>query len=860
MCTIEPNSPRRDVLVEGLIYVLLVFMPLAFGAVQAWSEEVVILLSAAIVLCFTARQATMPRARLVWTWAYIPLVVFLLITLLQVLPLPSEVVTCVSPRTAALKTELLADLPGTEDSLRSMTLSFYPCATARQWRMLLSVVSVFFVVLNGFDTVQQIKRLLIVIAAVAAGTALLAIAQVATNATHVYWSVPIPRPAALGGPFVHHSHFAQFMSLSIAAALALLLAHPCDIGQAVARRAHPAVHRPDRLTVSLTLFLVVAVASVFLSLSRGGVLSMLIAAGVTVAAVVLKGSGGMRRWLVLPVILGAMICVLYVGFDAVWRRMSTLQDLGQAQAGRAQILRDVGSVWMRFPLLGTGLGTHEVVYPMFDRAGVPALAGHAENEYAQVAEETGLAGLLSMLVLGAIVAVGYVRCVRAARASVRAVAHGLGFGLLAVLVHSTADFGQHVPANAVLSAVFCALVVRLGLRAAQPPPWRLASCWPSVRLAWVVPGLLGIVGLWNAWQADAPRRAERLWKRAQNIERSLEDRNWQGRDDEYRRLIANAHKATELQPDNVHYAYWLNVYRWKCTSRHIVRDRAAPIAVRRVVRRLMEDLSHTATLCPTYGPVYCVLGQLQQWVDSGEGRGCGASAGGADNVAKAFKLAPNDPTVCYVAGLHKARWAMSIEAGSLAVSDPNTAGPMAHARLMSAAIDKLARAVALDGQFFDDVARLCVVELKRPDIAVRLAGDYAWRLCRVAELLAENDHSDDMVDGSQAQVLERLTRLCARSDAGPEAFAALANLHEIRHEPDAAIRYYSDALRLDYGNVNWRLRLARLQIARGRFEPALHELRICLRLRPGMPAARQLIAELSVRDEVVLDHLHPPDN
>ncbi|KKL21893.1 hypothetical protein LCGC14_2440870, partial [marine sediment metagenome] len=44
----------------------------------------------------------------------------------------------------------------------------------------------------------------------------------------------------------------------------------------------------------------------------------------------------------------------------------------------------------------------------------------------------------------------------------------------------------------------------------------------------------------------------------------------------------------------------------------------------------------------------------------------------------------------------------------------------------------------------------------------------------------------------------------------------------------------------------WRIRLARLLAAAGQIEDAIHEARICLRLRPQMAEARKLIEDLSV--------------
>lgn len=48
----EEYAAHFDRVIEGLLIALLVFAPLAFGVVEAWSEQVVILLACAIAACF----------------------------------------------------------------------------------------------------------------------------------------------------------------------------------------------------------------------------------------------------------------------------------------------------------------------------------------------------------------------------------------------------------------------------------------------------------------------------------------------------------------------------------------------------------------------------------------------------------------------------------------------------------------------------------------------------------------------------------------------------------------------------------------------------------------------------------------
>ena len=130
--------------------------------------------------------------------------------------------------------------------------------------------------------------------------------------------------------------------------------------------------------------------------------------------------------------LGAFVCVLYVGFDAVYERIATLND-AEEYSGRLQILDDLTASYRQFPVLGTGLGTHSVVYPMFKQIANTLLYTHAENEYAQVLEEVGVAGLVILIIFGIVISFNFYRGVRYTKLPVCSAAYGLGFGILKFL-------------------------------------------------------------------------------------------------------------------------------------------------------------------------------------------------------------------------------------------------------------------------------------------------------------------------------------------------------------------------------------------------------------------------------------------
>jgi O-antigen ligase len=400
-----------------------------------------------------------------------------------------------------------------------MTLSFYPNATKQNLRLVLCVAAVFFVVLSVYRRPDQIKRLLAGIAIIGGSIAVLALAQDLLGNGKIYWFVSPGAGQAYSGTFVNHSHYGQFMNLSIGAALGLIMVklHEAFTGTKVT----PAsvleyLSSPSAKAIwFLVALIILGAASVFVSLTRGGMISMLVAAGFTTLALSSRRSLRGRGWIMVLMALGAFICVLYIGFDAVYDRLATLRALHQ-YTGRWQIVKDLSVSFRRFPLLGTGLGTHEVVYPMFDRSTIPSLAVHAENEYAQAAEETGLIGLAALVTFGIMVWVSYGRNVTSGSIPIRSAAYGLGLGLLAIMLHSLSDFGQHLPANAVLSGVCCALLIGLAKTGRKDKSAAKVAEASGGSRGLRIAILVCVCSAW-AWAvlgANSARLAESSWKKA----------------------------------------------------------------------------------------------------------------------------------------------------------------------------------------------------------------------------------------------------------------------------------------------------------------------------------------------------------
>ena len=907
---------KIDIAIEVVLYALLAFMPFAFGVVHAWSELIVIF-SAAVLMLLTAVKFFFSKAKPVLSCALVPLAVFVIVPVFQLVSLPSGVVKTLSPNTYKIKTDLLRKLPKPSETLDSsadepkkMQVTFYASATQHGLRLVLSVAAIFFVILQHFRASDQIKRLLACITVVGGAVAVLALLQYVTRADGIYWTFQLPHNNIAGtGPFVNHSNYAQFMNLSIGAALALVFVKFHEFftdrdayvtTKSYSTRESKKYNNPVHLVTDTVDYLtnqnarwfwftlgmiILSVASIFISLSRGGMLTLLIAATFTVLLLANRGSIKGRGWIMAFMALGAFICVLWIGFDAVYDRLATLSDFQTTESGRVQILKDIASAWTKFPVFGTGLDTHNFVYPMFDRSTISSMAGHAENEYAQLAEEMGLMGLVPMLLFGIFVWVAFAKCIRSAATPICSAAYGLGFGLLAVLLHSLSDFGQHLPTNAVLTAIFCALLIGLSRSSRKLKSKRYETeIQTSVYSAKDHNSKHSKSGFYNSaseaffclfiaamlfWLTFSPngalaaRAAEKSYTAARKSADYLEILAWQGSSDQYIDLLRNAQEAAELQPDNVEYSHWLNVWRWHSMSR--LTDESGnvvlpPQAMGHVIS-LVFEFCDGIKCCPTYGPSWAVAGQLlyfileNQTINPKEPSAMSGnedqvkSQVGASMIRTGYTLAPCDATVCFVNGLLEVIEFQRNPTTPDAIKNPDAT--IQHLELSTKNSDKVgftffARAIELDRHLFTDIAAI-YQGIDRADLAVELAGDDIGLLNRVASLLSKSGNHSQLADAAREKLFNLLLARADDPDVSGGTLASLAAIYAKEQNYEQAIDLYQRALVMDYGNVYWRLNLAKLMAEHDMNKECISQAKIILRLKPNYQPAVKLIEQVSVK-------------
>jgi O-antigen ligase len=804
----QPGHPL-DRINEILLIGLLVYLPMAFGGVLPLSHLVLVVVAAVMAAGLALRCFLAPSSPVVWTWAFLPAALFLGLVAFQLLPLTGGLLARLAPETARIWGEL--SVAGGESE--RVPLSLYPQATREDLRLLLAGGMISFVVVHLCRDRAALGRILGAAALIGVGVAALAVLQVATDATEIYWSIETPVDRARGGPFVHHGHFSEFVNLTMGCALALLFVRASERRggrtlelEDVLSSETGGATRWDRFLAFLPLLGVVAVG---LSTSRNGMISMVFA-GVVIGAL-LHGRGFLVGigWPFIGLLFAGFVALLLLGFDPVYERLATLEDPVASLTGRLDLLRDTIDMVASFPLFGAGLGTFRVVFPMFDQSMRASTAAHAENLYAEALAETGIVGVALLALLGLAVFLAWFRVLRRPRSPLAGVAFGGGFGLLAVAFHMGTDFGVKTPAVGILFGVLAATMLGLGARRTSSRGGARAVC-AAVSLAGCGLLVAMIPDAHSAW------RAERCWRRVEALQEELLPKQYCGTEEQFTRLLANARAARELQPDDIRYRYWEAVHTWQAAlaeaTGYAGPDESATIVrtpeLIAIATQTRDRLLEARRVCPTHGPLWSIAGQIGvQWVDDPEA---------ARWIHRGRELAPHHPATCLASGVQF-------------LLEGNDAASLA---ALHRAVRMGADPVMVMATLLDDLGRV--------DLAHEVArGRVIWRVWLERRLASRPEEAERAAE-IRVEVREILTTLCERGDAETWMYSKLARLHVLAGDDAAAIPLYLTYLTY-VPDSRVRYDLARCLADSGRIDEARRQLTDMLSIHPDHAASRTLL-------------------
>lgn len=395
---------------------VLMFGPIAFGAVEAWSTYVVEISALALMLLWFYKQWFEGELRIRWNPLFLPMAGFGLVVLAQIV----------------------------------FRRSAYPHDTASQALLFCAYAMLCFLAAQSLIRVSQARILAVVLALYGAGLAAFALIQGVAPNGKLFWLREPRMGGWIYGPYVNHNHYAGLMEMLV----------PIPLVMSLTRH----LHRKERIACGIAA--AVMAGTIFLSGSRGGMLSIFVEFAVF-SVLLFRQKKGVRVALALGAFGIVLVSLLsWLGGKELTSRISSISSETRTEISggmRLSIDRDALHMFRQRPVLGWGLGTFPTVYPQFRSFYTNFFVNAAHDDYLQFLTETGLVGFAVILWFLLVLYRAALRKIGDWTSDITsAVTLSCTLGFTGILVHSFVDFNLQVPANAAFFYVLCTV-------AAAPP-------------------------------------------------------------------------------------------------------------------------------------------------------------------------------------------------------------------------------------------------------------------------------------------------------------------------------------------------------------------------------------------------------
>ena len=348
---------------------LLVWLALPLASARAWAWAVmeiwVYALAALWLWQYARRSAALTPAFARARPALALLGLWLLYGLVQILPLPPELVGAISPNALAVHAPL-AELGGAASG-GWIALSIDPYASAVAWLKGLAYALVFALALLLIDSRGRLRTLAytLVWSALfqAAYGSFMTLSGIEYGFFHEKW-------AYLGvatGTFVNRNHLAEYLVLGLAVGIGLLIADlGGDSGPKTAReRLRGLIRLLFSRKARLRLYLAAMVIALVLTHSRMGNTAFFASMLVAGAAALALARNATRSTVILLaslVIIDLFLLGAWFGIDKVAER---IEQTSMAREDRVDVTRYGFSMWRDYALTGAGGGSFYAGFPQY---------------------------------------------------------------------------------------------------------------------------------------------------------------------------------------------------------------------------------------------------------------------------------------------------------------------------------------------------------------------------------------------------------------------------------------------------------------------------------------------------------------
>ncbi len=483
--------PKR---IPKIFLFLLIFAPLAFGTVELWSLTIMELLSIATVLILF-RYLNKQKKPLYEIPGTIPFILILLYTLIQLIPLPAGLIKLISPSAYALYDGTI----GLAEPLSWVSLSINPKATLAEFFRLAAYFCFYVLTIQILSQKKELKKTVSVVIIFATLLAVWAMVQYliplqTDSQLHhkIFWLREVTHNSIPFGPYVNHNHYAGLMGMLFPIILSMFLFYKPVFAYGPTLRARLAdtlsqIRTNKHLLLGMASVLVAL--SIFLSLSRSGMISLSIALIFLFVLVNKKKPGKflLSGGLILCVCFMLMFIISWFGWEAIVGKFVRINGAqGDLSSLRLIFWNDCLNIIEAFPLTGTGMGTLISIYPAYRTFPGNAILEHAHNDYIELLTDGGMvAAILFTWFLGAVFYKSWRTIAKRHESYSIYLFIGSMSGMIAMLAHSVTDFNLHIGANGLYFIFLAGLAVSAAntrLRKGLKPTHLKPSSFPKPRL------------------------------------------------------------------------------------------------------------------------------------------------------------------------------------------------------------------------------------------------------------------------------------------------------------------------------------------------------------------------------------------
>jgi len=412
---------------------LLLFGPLAFGAVESWSGFVMEAGAAGFLMVWLWPRLRGEGAGYRGNPLFAPMLAFAGLVALQLVT----------------------------------GLTSYRYVTWTSALLFSSIAILCFLLTQSLRRAEEIARLGVVASVYGFAMAFFAVIQDLSANGRIYW-LRLPRSGGwIYGPYVNHNHYAGLMEMLF----------PIPLTMCLSRR----VERGPRIALGGAAAFMAS--TIVLCGSRGGVIALAVQLALASAYVALPRKSPRVAMMLGAGLAIAGLWILLVGGTTVTDRLSTFHTEAHTELStglRLTVAKDCARMFADRPLLGFGLGTFPTAYPPYQSFYTNIFVNEAHDDYMQLLVEMGLAGFGVMVWFLVLLARAAWRKLKSGKLGVNGgLALAGSLGCVGILVHSLFDFNLQVASNA---AWFYALAAMVAAPSVSEPRAKVSSKKREVRL------------------------------------------------------------------------------------------------------------------------------------------------------------------------------------------------------------------------------------------------------------------------------------------------------------------------------------------------------------------------------------------